>query len=100
MCFSHQIQLHDEQRAESVGTTYPIVLCMDGTGLGQKKKKRDRGESEAQDERETLIMSHMCTGKLSANTGEQHTTRQLGTWQQPSNKQHALFMIINQGQAG
>lgn len=25
------------------------------------------------DERETLIMSHMCTGKLSGNTGEQQT---------------------------
>lgn len=48
---------------------------MDGTGLGGKKKKEkeERGESEAQDERETLIMSHMCTGKLSGNTGEQQT---------------------------
>lgn len=40
---------------------------------GKKKEKEERGESEAQDERETLIMSHMCTGKLSGNTGEQQT---------------------------
>lgn len=99
MRFSHQIQLHDEQRAEWATATYPRVLCMDGTGLGGEKKTEERGESEAQDERETLIMSHMCTGKLSGNTGEQQT-QQLGTWQQPPNKQHALFMIIKQGQGG
>lgn len=40
---------------------------------GGGKKTEERGESEAQDERETLIMSHMCTGKLSGNTGEQQT---------------------------
>lgn len=45
---------------------------MDGTGLWGERE-RDREESEAQDERETLIMSHMCTGKLSGNTGEQQT---------------------------
>lgn len=31
------------------------------------------GGCRAVDERETLIMSHMCTGKLSGNTGEQQT---------------------------
>lgn len=31
------------------------------------------GERRVLDERETLIMSHMCTGKLSGNTGEQQT---------------------------
>lgn len=45
---------------------------MDGTGL-EEEKESERGESQDGDEREPLIMSHMCTGKLSANTGEQHT---------------------------
>lgn len=60
---------------------------------------RDRGESEALDERETLIMSHMCTANcLLTPASNTHTSR--GTWRQPPNKQHALFMIINQGQGG
>lgn len=60
MRFSHQIWLRDEC-AESVCDLSQRASC---TGLEEENK-----QSEREDERETLIISHVYC-KLSANTGE------------------------------